>query len=80
MRVRHSIATVLKPLIIAGVLLAALGMFIVFKGLSFRSTGTYNVGPFHGGVQARSWIPPWVGWVAMVGGVLLVVAGARRKR
>lgn len=78
-KMKRSIAMVMNPLIIAGVLLGGLGVFVVFKVFSFHSTGTYNVGPFHGDVQARSWVPPWVGAIAIVGGVLLVIAGARRK-
>ena len=49
-----SIVSVMKPLVVTGILLAALGMFILLKGISFHSTGTYKVGPFHGGVQAES--------------------------
>ena len=76
---RLSIVSVMKPMVVTGILLAALGSFIVFKGISFHSTGTYRMGPFHGGVQAESWIPAWVGGVAIVGGLLLVVASSRRK-
>jgi ABC-type xylose transport system permease subunit len=65
---------------ITGILLAALGVFIVFKGVTFKSQGSVSVGPIHGTVQERHMVPALFGWVAIVGGVLLVVAGSRRKR
>ena len=69
----------MRLLIITGILLAALGTFIVLKGVSFHSHGTVRVGPFHGSVEEEHWIPAWVGGVAIVGGILLVIAGSRRK-
>lgn len=70
----------MRLLIIAGVVLAALGAFMVFKGLNFHSQGTVNVGPIHGTVHEQHKVPAVFGWVAIVGGVLLVIAGSRRKR
>jgi hypothetical protein len=70
----------MRLLITTGVLLAALGAFIVVKGLSVRSEGTVSVGPIHGTVETRHAVPPLFGWVAIVGGVLLVIAGSRKKR
>jgi hypothetical protein len=70
----------MRLLMITGILLAALGAFIVVKGLTFKSEGSVSVGPIHGTVQERHTIPPLFGWVAIVGGVLLVVAGSRKKR
>jgi ABC-type xylose transport system permease subunit len=70
----------MRLLTITGILLAALGAFIVFKGLSLKSEGTVTVGPIHGTVQERHTVPALLGWVAIVGGVLLVVAGSRKKR
>jgi uncharacterized membrane protein len=77
--VRLSLVAAVKPLVVAGILLAGLGLFIVLKGLTVHSTGTYNVGPFHGAVQERHAVPAWFGGVAIVGGVLLIFAGSRRK-
>jgi hypothetical protein len=70
----------MRFLIITGILLAALGAFIVLKGVSVRSEGTVSIGPIHGTVQERHTIPPLLGWVAIVGGVLVVIAGTRQKR
>jgi hypothetical protein len=66
--------------IVAGILLAALGAFIVVKGLSVHSQGTVNVGPIHSTVHEQHAVPALFGWVAIVGGVLLVLAGIRGKR
>jgi ABC-type xylose transport system permease subunit len=70
----------MRLLLIAGILLAGLGGFIVVKGLHFQSEGTVHVGPISGTVHEQHTIPAWFGWVAIVGGVLLVVAGSRKKR
>ena len=70
----------MKLLLITGILLAALGAFVALKGLSFHSQGTVNVGPIHGTVQEQHLVPPLLGWVTIVGGVLLIVAGSRKKR
>jgi hypothetical protein len=72
--------TGMRPLLITGILLAALGAFIVFQGVSLHSVGTVSVGPIRGKVQEEHTVPALVGWVAIVGGVLLTVAGSRRKR
>jgi hypothetical protein len=70
----------MRLLIVTGILLAGLGVFIVVNGLSVHSQGTVHVGPIHGTVDERHTLPALFGWVAIVGGVLLVVAGSRRKR
>ena len=70
----------MRLLIIAGILLAGVGAFMVVKGVNFHSLGTVHIGPIHGTVQEQHRVPALFGWVAIVGGVLLVVAGSRRKR
>jgi uncharacterized membrane protein YjfL (UPF0719 family) len=60
-------------------LLAALGAFIVFKGVVLHSVGIVNVGPFHSTVQEQHTVPPMFGWVAIAVGVLLAVAGGSGK-
>jgi hypothetical protein len=70
----------MRLLLITGILLAGFGGFIVVKGLHFQSEGIVHVGPIHGTVHEEHAVPGWLGWVAIVGGVLLVVGGSRRKR
>lgn len=70
----------MRLLIIAGIVVAAFGAFVAFKGLHVQSQGTVNLGPVHSTVHEEHTVPPLIGWVAIVGGVLLVIAGSRRKR
>jgi len=71
----------MKPLAIAGILLAVLGAVIVFRGLSYGSQrNTMRVGDLQVSAEQQRAIPPWVGGVAIVGGVLLVAAGMRGRR
>jgi hypothetical protein len=70
----------MRLLTITGICVAVLGAFIVVKGVTLKSQGTVTVGPIHGTVQERHTVPAMLGWVAIVGGVLLVVAGSRKKR
>jgi hypothetical protein len=70
----------MRLLIITGTLLAGLGVFMLVKGVTLYSKGTVHFGPIHSTVQEEHTFPALLGWVAIVGGVLLVVAGIRRKR
>jgi len=71
----------MKPLAIAGILLAVLGAVIVFRGLSYGSQrNTMRVGDLQVSAEQQRAIPAWVGGVAIVGGVLLVAAGMRGRR
>jgi hypothetical protein len=66
---------------IAGIVLVALGAFIVLRGLSYGSgRTTMRVGDFQASVQEQRAIPTWVGGVAIVGGLLLVGASVGRRR
>jgi hypothetical protein len=66
---------------IAGIVLVALGAFIVLRGLSYGSGRTMmRVGDFQASVQEQRAIPTWVGGVAIVGGLLLVGASVGRRR
>jgi len=71
----------MKPFVIGGIVLVVLGCFIVFQGLSFGSQrNVMRVGDLQVSAEEQGWIPPWVGGVAIVGGVLLAAGGARRRR
>lgn len=71
----------MKPQLIAGILLIVLGAFIVFRGLSYGSQqSVIQVGDMKASVDARRSVPTWVGGVAIVGGVLLIGAGVRRRQ
>lgn len=71
----------MKPRAIAGIVLIALGAFIVFRGLSYGSQrSVMKVGDLQVSAEERRTIPTWVGGVAIVGGVLLVGADLRKRR
>ena len=70
----------MRPLTLAGLVLLLLGGFVLLRGLSYTSQkSVLKVGDFHATVAARQTVPPWIGAVAVVGGIVLLVAGARRR-
>lgn len=71
----------MKPQLIAGIILAGVGAFIVLRGVTYGSQrSVMRVGDLEASVEERRAIPTWVGGVAIVGGLVLVVAGVRRRR
>jgi prolipoprotein diacylglyceryltransferase len=71
----------MRSLAIAGILLAVLGAFVVFRGASYRSErSVVKVGDLQLSADQQRAIPTWVGGVAIVGGVLLMGAGLRKRR
>jgi uncharacterized membrane protein len=71
----------MKPFVIAGIVLVVLGSFILFRGLSYPAQrSVMNVGDLHVSAEEQRSIPAWVGGVAIVGGLLLAVGGARKRR
>jgi hypothetical protein len=58
---------------IAGIVLAALGAFILAMGVD-------DVGDLQVSAEEQRAVPPWVGWAAVVGGVALIGAGVGRRR
>ena len=71
----------MKPLSIAGIVLAALGAFILLKGLSYGSQrSVMRVGDLQVSAESQRVVPTWVGWIAIVGGAALIGAGVRRRR
>ena len=70
----------MRPQAIIGILLVALGAFILIRGLNYDSSrSVLQVGDLKASVQERRAIPPWVGGIAIAGGILLVSTGLRRR-
>jgi len=71
----------MKPQVIAGIVLVVLGALIVFTGgLSFPSQrSVMRVGDVEVSAEEQRVIPAWVGGVAIVGGLLLVGTGVRKR-
>ncbi len=69
----------MRPTTIAGILLLALGAFILFRGLSYTSNrSVLKVGEFQASVEERRSVPAWAGGLIAVAGIGLLVAGRRR--
>ena len=70
----------MKGLVLAGILVAALGIYILVRGLSVTTSDTLvEVGGLKASVEEKRAVPSWVGVAAIVGGLVLVAAGARKK-
>jgi uncharacterized membrane protein HdeD (DUF308 family) len=72
-----------KPIAIVGVMLIVLGVVaLLYQGITYTSHETVtDVGPLHATADRQKTLPlpPVLGIVALVGGVVLVVAGARKS-
>lgn len=65
---------------VLGVILIAGGLFILIKGPSYSSEkSVFEIGGVEARVAQDHLIPPWTGAAALMAGVVLVVAGARKK-
>lgn len=70
----------MKPLVLVGILLAAIGGFIVFRGLTYtKDKSVLEIGGLKASVEEKRAIPTWVGIVGLVAGVGLIVAGTRKR-
>lgn len=70
----------MRPLAIAGLILMVLGGFVLFRGLSFTSQkSVFKVGDFQASVEERRDVPAWAGALAIAGGIVLFMAGSRRR-
>ena len=72
----------MKPAMMIGILLIALGgLALAYQGFSYtHQEKVLDVGPIHATANEREHvsIPPILGGLALVGGILLVVAGSRK--
>ncbi len=70
----------MRPLTLAGLVLLLLGGFVLFRGLSYTSQkSVLKVGDFNATMEERQTVPPWIGALAVAGGIALLVAGGRRR-
>jgi hypothetical protein len=71
----------MRPFTLAGLALLLIGGFILLRGLSFTSQkSVLKVGDFQASVEERRAVPAWIGGLAVVGGLILLVAGTRRRQ
>jgi hypothetical protein len=70
----------MKPLVLVGLLIAAVGGVVVFRGLTYtKDKSVLEVGGLKASIEEKRTVPTWVGIVALVGGLGLAVAGAGRR-
>jgi hypothetical protein len=70
----------MRPATLGGILLIALGAFILFRGFSYTSNrSVLKVGELEASLEERRTVPAWAGGVIAVAGLVLLVAGARRR-
>jgi hypothetical protein len=72
----------MKPITLAGVALIVLGLVaLVYQGINYTSRETVvDIGPIHATADRQKTLPlpPVLGIVAVVGGMVLVFAGVRK--
>ena len=73
----------MRPMVIGGVMLIVLGLAaIASRGITYTTRETViDVGPLHATADRERTrpVPPALGVAAMAGGVVLLVAGSRRR-
>ncbi len=73
----------MKPITMIGIALLVLGaLALAYQGINYtRTEKIFDVGPIHATAEKHERIPlpPVVGGLALVGGVVLLVVGARKK-
>jgi uncharacterized membrane protein len=71
----------MRSTLIAGIILLVLGAIVTFRGMSYKTTNEVaRVGDVKLTDTESHGIPQWVGIAGIVGGVVLVGAGAMAKR
>lgn len=70
----------MRPLSLIGIVLLALGAYVVFQGASYSERDeVFKVGDVKATVESKKAVPTWVGGVAIVAGVVLLAAGMKRR-
>jgi uncharacterized membrane protein len=70
----------MRPLTLVGILLLALGAFILFRGMSYKSKDeVLRVGDLKASVEEKHPVPTWAGGAAIIAGVVLIGAGMKRR-
>jgi uncharacterized membrane protein len=76
-------ARVMKPSFWAGIVLIVLGaLALAYQGFDYtRQEKVLDVGPIHATAEEQKHvsIPPVLGGLVLVGGIALVIAGAKKK-
>jgi uncharacterized membrane protein len=67
-------------LVFVGILLIALGGYIILQGMSYTSDrSVVRVGDFEASLEEKRAVPAWAGGMVVIAGLALVVMGGRRR-
>ena len=73
----------MKPITLIGIILMVLGaLALAYQGINYtRQEKVLDIGPIHATAEKHERIPlpPVIGGLAMIGGVALLVMGARKN-
>lgn len=73
----------MKPIIWVGILLIVLGgLALAYQGFTYtHQEKVLDLGPIHATREEHKWVsvPPILGGLALVGGIVLLVVGARKN-
>ena len=73
----------MKPIMLIGIVLVVLGaLALVYQGINYtRTEKVLDMGPMHVTTETQKQIPlpPILGAIALIGGITLLVAGARQR-
>jgi len=73
----------MKPIFLVGILLVVLGALVLaYQGFNYtHQERVLDVGPIHATAEEQKHvsIPPVLGGLALAGGIVLLVAGARKN-
>ena len=73
----------MKPIVLIGIVLVVLGaLALAYQGINYtRQEKVLDIGPIHATAEKHERIPlpPVIGGLALVGGVVLLVVGAKQK-
>lgn len=71
----------MKPISIVGIILIVFGIFaLAYQGITYtKRERVVDVGPIHATKDTRKTIPmpPIIGGIALIGGIVLVAAGSK---
>ena len=80
---RHILLILMKSTALIGIILIVLGIAaLAYQGITYTKRDTIlNIGPVHAEADRQHTIPlpPILGVVAVAGGIVLLVAGARKE-
>jgi hypothetical protein len=70
----------MRGTLIAGVVLAVVGGFVIIKGVSYTSDeSVFKFGGLEAKMQQKRRVPEWIGGLALGAGLVLVITGLRKR-